>query len=495
MTDPHRELTEQQRRSIDELWEPPEASSDFAAGVLAAHFGDHEPVRPSAPRARARTRTWFVLAAAAVLMLGIAWGLRAGSPTTDSLDARSLETVALGDRATAVAQPGAKLAWSVETNGTTRIDQHTGRVFYRVDHGERFDVVTPAGTVTVTGTCFEVDLETHTMNPRKSPTVRAGALGAALASALVVTVYEGGVVLANEHGSVDVAAGQVARASDSGAPVRFDADGPRSSDEAPEVEAKGGRHKPGKIAGDPMAHINHQARALERIREEKDAQAARIQQLERQVVELGGSVDPASPEGKEARAKLCANQSRGGSCPFLDPDQETLEEMARCGTIKIDSLGFVGAPEPPAPGHIAERLGVTDPQEAEKLDAAAMAQYEDYNSRLEAMYLELGGSEDALDGASGDTLRSFIFDQLDPELLGGVQRQIAEERAGLRDAPAAPASLSIEQRVARLMAEDGNRFEELVADQLGPERARELRREHDGWPGSTSVHSSDCRAQ
>ncbi|MCR9159640.1 MAG: hypothetical protein ACE37F_04775 [Nannocystaceae bacterium] len=471
--------------AIEAGWAAPEPPVTFAKGVLDAHFSAQAPEQDDAP-ASSRS-TWIWVAAIAALLVGaLAWGLR-GRAVQDALSATRIETVALGERGTAVAQPGAELAWSVRSDGTARIDQRSGRVFYRVDDGERFDVVTPVGTVTVTGTCFDVDLEPSAMNE----SLRAGALGAALASALVVTVYEGGVVLTNEHGSVDIDAGQSAHIADASAPVRFDPDDPERTGSTLATAAPSTKQP--SLAGDPRAHINRQARAIERIREEKDAQAARIRELEAKVVELGGSVDPQTPEGKKARAKACANQSRGGACPFLEPDQETLLEMARCATVKIDSLGFVSDPEPPPPGSIAERLGITDPEESKKLDAAALAQYDDYNAQMRAMYLELGGSEEAAEGASGNTLQSFIFDQLDDGLLGDVQRQIAQERAGLREPPADVASLPIEQRVARLMAEDGNDFERLVGDQLGAERARALRRKADGWPGSTSVHSGKCR--
>ena len=56
---------------------------------------------------------------------------------------------------------------------------------------------------------LQVRIDAVAVNPVDTK-IRAGALGAALASALVVTVYEGGVVLANDHGSVEVEAGQVA---------------------------------------------------------------------------------------------------------------------------------------------------------------------------------------------------------------------------------------------------------------------------------------------
>ncbi len=476
---------------IEDAWSVPEPSVEFAAGVLDAHFAAGETGTEVLAKAPRRPWAWLWAVAAVLIVVGLVWTLRGGKSFEDQLEARDVQTVALGDRATAVAQPGTKMKWSVDSDGTTRIDQSSGRVFYRVDHGERFDVVTPSGTVTVTGTCFEVDLES---TPMKTST-RAGALGAVLASALVVTVYEGGVVLANDNGRVDLAAGQAGRVSDAQAPVRFDPGGDERDAELAGVsksKSKSKKPKPGEIAGDPMAHIQRQARDIDRIREEKDAQAKRIQELETEVLALGGSVDPKSPEAAKARAKMCASQSRGGSCPFLEPDQDTLLEMARCATVKIDSLGFVDNLDPPAPGTIAERLGVTDPDEAQKLHAAATQQYDDYNRALRAMYLELGGDENTVEDASGSTLQSFIEDQLDPGLAGDIRRQIAQERAGLREAPADIPALSIEERFARLLAESGNEFERLLGQELGSERARELRKQHDGWPGSTGVHSGDC---
>jgi len=473
--------------AIEDAWSVPEPSVEFAAGVLASHFAGTE-TQTEAPAHAPRPRwVWLGAVAAVLLVVGLVWTLRGGTSIEDHLEARAVQTVALGDRATAVAQPGTRMKWSVDSDGTTRIDQRSGRVFYRVDHGERFDVVTPAGTVTVTGTCFEVDLESNAMKTN----ARAGALGAVLASALVVTVYEGGVVLANDNGSVDLAAGQAGRVSDARAPVRFDPDDDSRDGQLPDAQATEKKNT-GDIAGDPMAHIARQARDIDRIREEKDAQAVRIAELEAQVVELGGAVDPKSPEAAKARAKKCASQSRGGNCPFLEPDQDTLMEMARCATVKIDSLGFVDNPEPPSAGMVAERLGVTDAEEADKLHAAATQQYDGYNDALREMYLELGGDETTAEDASGKTLESFIFDQLDRELVGDIQRRIAEERAGLRQAPTDRSAMPLEERVSRLMAESGNEFERLVGESLGEERARELRRKHDGWPGSTSVHSGNC---
>jgi len=114
------------------------------------------------------------------------WPIAVGTASTT---ART--TIELGSRAVAVAEVGSHLVWNID--GDARIEQPTGNVFYRVEPGGAFVVATPAGDVTVHGTCFRVDLET----------------GASLA----VTVYEGTVTVSNRRGHVDAYAGDTAAAT------------------------------------------------------------------------------------------------------------------------------------------------------------------------------------------------------------------------------------------------------------------------------------------
>lgn len=487
--------------SIDldpDLWPAVGPPAGFADRVVGEFFGDPVTSEPAPERDRFSDRAlaWVgaVMATVAAVMV-VWWTVGGRAPVRDALVARSLQTVPLHDRAVAVVQPGTVLAWQVETDGTTRIDQDAGRVFYRVDHGESFEVATPLGTVTVTGTCFEVDL---TSKPTSEPTmkhqaIKAGAAGAALASALVVTVYEGSVVLANDHGSVAVQAGEAGTARAVSAPVRSSADDTAQAQGVdPAEDDPSARPASATVAGEPLAHLNRQARDLERMRSTNNEQAERIRVLEAQVESLGGSIERNSPEAIAARAKHCAQQSRGGDCPFLEPSQQTLLEMAKCATVKVDAPSFLDDRDPPQVAGLAKRLGMKDAAEIDKLQAVADAHYEAYNAQLRAMYLELGGSEEVAADASADTLFSAIADQLDPELQSTVQRRIAQERAGLVEPPATLEGLSVEERLFRLQSDKGNVFEQRVAEALGPERARELRARDDGWPGSTSVSSSDC---
>lgn len=127
---------------------------------------------------------------------------------TGSVRASARETVTLGTRGVAVAEPGAAFDWKVVGTGAASVEQTEGSVFYRVERGGSFVVSTPAGDVTATGTCFTVEV-------RPSATV-------------LLTVYEGRVLFENDTGKTEVAAGQTAVAGANTAPQRVAGDPSRS---------------------------------------------------------------------------------------------------------------------------------------------------------------------------------------------------------------------------------------------------------------------------
>ncbi len=65
-----------------------------------------------------------------------------------------------------------------------------------------FVVHTPAGVVRVTGTCFRVEVSDMKLINRQN--LSGAAVGAALGAAVVVTVYEGRVLLARDKGGGEV---------------------------------------------------------------------------------------------------------------------------------------------------------------------------------------------------------------------------------------------------------------------------------------------------
>ena len=112
--------------------------------------------------------------------------------------------IAVGARARAVLEAGAHVSWSGD-----EVVQSSGNVFYRVEKragGAPFVVHTPAGDVTVLGTCFRVKVSD--MNGRD---VKAGAVGAAMGAMAFVGVYEGHVAVSHAQQTVDVRAGESAQ--------------------------------------------------------------------------------------------------------------------------------------------------------------------------------------------------------------------------------------------------------------------------------------------
>lgn len=248
-------------------WTAMEPPDGFADRVLAAR----------APR---RSRG-IVVAAVVSLAAGVALtvaGQQALAPSRVAAgrwDGETQRELALGLRGTATASPHAQLSWTVDARGVAHVMQPRGRVFYRVERGEAFDVETPAGTVSVLGTCFVVDVSEEAVMRRE---MLGAATGAALAAAVVVTVYEGRVALANSHGRVEAVPGQEARA-------RADA-APRAADS-----------RAGRVA-----------RERDALAEERDRLRAQLDEAEAQVrsVMLAGrdAKDPLLAENQKLREQL-----------------------------------------------------------------------------------------------------------------------------------------------------------------------------------------------
>jgi hypothetical protein len=112
----------------------------------------------------------FAAAAAAATVILVGRTSTSGSIARASAGAHAPSAVRstehLGNRATAVAEAGASLAWKINDAGAAAITQDRGAVFYRVEHAvaASFEVATGHGKVTVTGTCFTVDVSSEATN-------------------------------------------------------------------------------------------------------------------------------------------------------------------------------------------------------------------------------------------------------------------------------------------------------------------------------------------
>ncbi|MDF1563661.1 MAG: FecR domain-containing protein [Deltaproteobacteria bacterium] len=202
MTDPREANDTRLEEELRAAWSAPSAREGFADRVLAARAAEtlSAPAEAPARRWRARLAPMSLGAAAALLAVVVLGGIDHWLilPSSGSSHADTRTELAIGARARAVAEAGAALLWSVQMGGQATVQQQRGDVFYRVDTGAPFRVETPAGSVVVEGTCFRVQLVAE--------------------RGLVVSVYEGGVLLSNEGGEVRVGPGEVASTGVKGAP-------------------------------------------------------------------------------------------------------------------------------------------------------------------------------------------------------------------------------------------------------------------------------------
>lgn len=418
-----------------------------------------------------------VLAAAALALLWVATGPSRADEGSRRVAKR--QTVQLGDRAIAVAEAGADLRWTIADGGDADVRQRAGAVFYRVEPGGAFEVRTPAGSVTVTGTCFTLEVV-----PMKDFVTRHGpgaVVGAIAGAALLLTVHEGSVVLANDHGSVEVEAGQSAHARADARPDRGDA--------APAVVA----------GADP--DVDAGADRLAELRQRDATQRLRIAALERELAQAaagaGTAKDGALTEAE--RVRKCARSAGSPECSTVDPEPAVLEEMARCGTLKNDRPAFIDrkTSDGYAPSKKLASLVDLSDEEVATITRVNEEFTEQWSRDLQGIVADLndGKAQPIPQGAPPWAIVSSFTSVLGSSALdeesAKIRRQIAQERAGLAPPPENFDALDPYVRYLRLRAGVGDRYEAALGEAIGADRAHELRVAQDGW-GMKSVHSGRC---
>jgi hypothetical protein len=456
MTDPDHdgaaELSEHERAAL-EAWPAPTPSSDFAARVVAAAATDRREraaAMPATPAAAtpAAVRRPLVIAAAVVGVacagaLGVAvWrGVDASGDVRGELTAPARTSVALGARGVAVAEAGAVLDWQVSPAGA-RVQQRAGDVFYRVERGGAFEVTTPVGDVRVTGTCFRVDVGGDEMKSKHAAAL-GGALGLAVGAAAVITIYEGGVVVASAGQQVAGQAGD--RIVVAGGPPTL------VTPLAPD----------GALAG----------MSREQLVATSTSQRARITALEAEVARLR-----AGPPADGGKVINMSAETDDDGAPWFDPSPASLQAFADECRVRVDAPPIQGDDAfalAPADG---AALGLSGPELAAINGALAKAQA-DFAALVRTLYVEATGNEDALDALSQSALTSEIRDKSAPGEDGRVMQRIAQERAG-RVAPpdaVALAAASPLERLIRAESAMGDDFEAALAGIVGSQRARAIR--------------------
>jgi hypothetical protein len=181
----------------------------------------------------------------------------------------------------------------------------------------------------------------------------------------------------------------------------------------------------------------------------------------------------------EAQNQILAERSVTGELSYYDFTPAELEAMARHCDVRVDYPTLLGEQE-------AEDLGL-ESAEREAWDRAltnfAAQELDYYRSILREVAPDTPGIDElSLAQVRKQLTKSVSRARSDGD--DGLQRHVAEERAGLRPPPEDPAALSAWNRYNRLRFNAGDRFAQLLGAELGDERAHELRRALAGWPGA-----------
>ncbi|HUS68357.1 MAG TPA: hypothetical protein VMZ28_27675 [Kofleriaceae bacterium] len=456
------EPLEPRERAALDAWDTPAPPAGFAERMVAARAAADATSGEAAPdvamavarRAGAERRRlvrWSVVAAVGVAALGMVL-LRSGGPgrATGSAAPSRRESIPLGGRGVAVAEPGATISWTVD-GGAAVVAQGGGDVFYRVERGGPFRVETPAGSVRVTGTCFrvEVDMKKHWQ----------ALAGAAAGAAIVVTVYEGSVLFAGKAGTEKpVAAGQVLRAS---------ADG-----EAIAVGEAGG-DPAAAAAGEPSLAPPADGATREELLARDGAQRAEIARLRSRVAAIGSA--PGGGGRGPARGELDANGRH-----WFDPTKEDLVRFVDECRVRYDMPPVLGTEPAQIGPRMQKEMGLTD-EERDVINRILKGLHERVRTQLRALYVEATGDAERADDLSPEAMASELFDKSPPGEQGRINKRIAQERAGLAQPPTNLAALPPIERFMRLQASLGDLTEKEIGEALGPARARALREKNGGW--------------
>ena len=436
------ELNEAERSVLD-TWAPLTPPHGFAERVMAAR----DEVIP-APRRRMK---WPVIAAgvataaaAAVVIVTLRDPSHAASG--ELVDAQIRTTRALGDRAVAVAEPSATLSWRIDDDGDAVIEQREGDVFYRVDRGGPFVVHTPAGDVHVTGTCFRIEVN---MSKAKQ-LILSGTIGAAVATGVVITVYEGHVIADSKKGNrAEVVAGNRATMGSDGRTIVASAETPDPS-------------------GTTMGAIDPTA-TREQLLARTTAQQAELTTLRAKLAEIektGGR--DRSDDVEEGRA-------------WYDPSPEKLKEWVGECRVRADEPNLDRWK--PATTLGKNERGI-EPNELAQINTVIGELQVKWQALVKQLYIEATGDTTGAETLSTEAMRREIEEKGNPAEHNLVLQRVAMERAGQAQPPTDLSKTSPFERLFRAFIKLGDQTEQALAKKLGAERAKALR--GDGWDSRSS---------
>jgi hypothetical protein len=289
----------------------------------------------------------------------------------------------------------------------------------------------------------------------------AGAVGAALASALLVTVYEGKVSVAPAGGAAaSLSAGEQARVEPGGAVALQRAPQLRAVSAPPDRAPEGQASREQLVARE--ANSQQQIALLQ----------ARVQQLEREV-QLSRK---AAPDTESVPAEDADLPQHGKTHDFTPAEKQAMADHCE---VRIDMPPLEGDRFRLTPGDGAQ-LHLAEDQQPRVADAINKVR-DDAIAHLRALYLEATGDAGGAQVLAPGSLAQELLQKSRAGEVEAARTRVARERAGLDPPPSDPAAGTVPERYFRYMTTVGDSVQRELEPIVGVNQAGIVRDRVDGW--------------
>jgi hypothetical protein len=275
---------------------------------------------------------------------------------------------------------------------------------------------------------------------KASQMILAGAVGAAVATGVVITVYEGRVVADTRGAHTELLPGTRTVLHPQGHTL---------------VASANATHPdPVTRPPEPALDVEHATR---------DQLVARVSEQEQELAKLRarGGVVLSGLDSKFADGR-----------PWFDPSADTLKAWAAECRVRSDEPDFDHQPS------VGDPRGITADEMPEYQAAVADVQAQ-YHALVRTLYIQATGDTAGADTLSLDAMRHEINDKAAPGAAQAVMQRVAQERAGLATPPADTSHEPPVEQLIRAQLGLGDATQAAIAKRLGPDRAAAIR--GDAW--------------
>lgn len=434
-----------------DAWEPEPVPEGFADRVVEAEL-----VRRASARRRAK-----VVALASALSLaaaaGVALWVSRAEPAGEFVARERIEAE-LSGRAVAVLEKGAHVRFR-----GARVEQLAGDVFYRVERGAPYRVVTAAGEAEVLGTCFRVSMDEQNDAQKageEEGDMRASvgkiAAGAAVGALVTVGVYEGRVRVSSAGESRTLSAGESAELR-RGLPTH--GTGAKRADEARADAPPPAASETEKAYAEANKNLVENIQLLNR---KITAAEEQKQKLERELHTAQELLAAQTPGQKPKHSEF-------------DLSQDDWKTLAETGTVKF-RVPCQRKPDWQPKAETLQELGLS-PDDGGVLKQAYLRSNDRLWKEIKPLCTALVGNDAVAEKIGRDTCTHLVVDMSrdrDAEATNEAMRQVGEIKAGMRPWPSDPEQAHPVVRLFLALTSEMKSFEGDLAESMGPEQAHRV---------------------